>query len=624
MADTDLARSLQGAAGTHSAGAPEDADARPDPSGAAASADAEHAEPGQPADAVAPAGAEAADVAGPTAVVDRAGSSAVMFGPYRIEELIGRGGMGEIHRAFDTVRKRHVALKRLPGGLAADPVFRARFRTEAALAAGLNEPHIIPVHDHGEIDDQLYLDMRLVEGPDLATLLRREGRLAPERAVAVVGQVADALDAAHATGLVHRDIKPGNVLVTRPAAAGTDAGDGSHRDFVYIADFGIARAVDGSRSASLTSTGTTMGSLDYVAPERFGTTHGDHRADIYALGCLLYESLTGERPFQVEGVPALINAHISTPPPAPSAARPELPPAFDAVIARAMAKDPDDRYPSAGALAAAARAALRGVPFEDPVATPTHLKMQDPYVPVAVGAGVGPVRAAKAAPVRPAAGAGRSRELIPPRRRRVLVVLAAVATVAVLVAAGVATQLVGRHTAGGSVVGDRQVAADPFAFHPASPPAPTSAPASPGPVRPAPVAAAPVVAAPAQQAPAVPQAPAVAQPPAVQQPVERAAAVQPAPAQPAPAIAQPAPPAQQEPPAPQQRPVRQVQPIVEGAPAAPPAQPAPAQPAPAQPAPAQPAPAQPAPANRRPPNRRRSPSRRRRPRPRRRQGRSRA
>ena len=173
--------------------------------------------------------------------------------------------------------------------LAADPTFQARFRAEAALAAKLHEPHVIPIHDFGEIDGQLYIDMRLVEGPDLAHLLPESGPLPAQRVVDIVTQVATALDAAHTAGLVHRDIKPGNVLIVR------SEGD-VPTDFVYVADFGIARALDGSTSGSLTSTGTTVGSLDYIAPERFGNDHGDRRADIYALGCVLYEALTAEKP----------------------------------------------------------------------------------------------------------------------------------------------------------------------------------------------------------------------------------------------------------------------------------------------------------------------------------------
>ena len=276
-----------------------------------------------------------------------------IFGPYRLQELIGRGGMGEIYRAYDTAHGRVVALKRLPAALAVDPVFQARFRSEAALAARLHEPHVIPIHDFGEIDGQLYIDMRLVEGPDLAAVLQR-GPLPPHRVVDIITQVASALDAAHAAGLVHRDIKPANILITGPDS-GTSGGD-----FVYVADFGIARAVDGSASGSLTSTGNMVGSLDYIAPERFDRDPGDRRVDIYALGCVLFQALTGRRPFPVEGLPALINAHLNTPPPAASTLRPSVPAGLDAVIARAMAKHPDHRYPTAAALAVDARRALDG------------------------------------------------------------------------------------------------------------------------------------------------------------------------------------------------------------------------------------------------------------------------
>jgi serine/threonine kinase PknH len=302
-------------------------------------------------DAAVPPPEPGAYVPGPRGEVEPPQES--MFGPYRLQELIGRGGMGEIYRAYDTAHGRVVALKRLPAPLAADPVFQARFRSEAALAARLHEPHVIPIHDFGEIDGQLYIDMRLVEGPDLATVLDR-GPLPPHRVVDIITQVASALDAAHAAGLVHRDIKPANILITGPDS-GTSGGD-----FVYVADFGIARAVDGSASGSLTSTGTMVGSLDYIAPERFDRDPGDRRVDIYALGCVLFQALTSRRPFPVEGLPAIINAHLNTPPPAASGLRPSVPAGLDAVIARAMAKNPDHRYPTAAALAVDARRALDG------------------------------------------------------------------------------------------------------------------------------------------------------------------------------------------------------------------------------------------------------------------------
>ena len=353
------------------------------------------------------------------------------FGPYQLQEVIGRGGMGEVYRAYDTSRGRVVALKRLPASLAVDPTFQARFRAEAALAARLHEPHVIPIHDFGEIDGQLYIDMRLVDGPDLAHILKQNGPLPARRVVEIVTQVAAALDAAHAAGLVHRDIKPGNVLVIE-----SEAGD----DFVYVADFGIARAVDGSMSSSLTTTGATVGSMDYVAPERFAGGHGDRRADVYALGCVLYEALTAQRPFPVEGLPAVINAHLNTPPPAPTARRPNLPAGLDAVVAHAMAKNPDDRYPSAGALAADARRALDdGTVVAACTATSGSggSGVPAPMAPAAYALHTGPTHVI-ASPARVPAAPESARW----SRRRALTVLAAIATVLVLAGAVVATQLI--------------------------------------------------------------------------------------------------------------------------------------------------------------------------------------
>ncbi|WP_300009689.1 serine/threonine-protein kinase [Pseudonocardia sp.] len=272
------------------------------------------------------------------------------FGRYRLEELVGRGGMGEVYRAVDTVHDRVVALKRLPAHLASDEEFRARFRKEATVASRLTEPHIVPIHDFGEIDGRLYLDMRLVTGRDLAAVLAAEGPLAPARAVSIVAQVASALDAAHGSGLLHRDVKPANVLVT-----GTPGGE-----FAYLADFGIARAVDGSGDAALTATGATVGTLGYMAPERFLGDRVDHRADVYALACVLVELLTGQLPFAGTG-PALMHAHMAAEPPAPSRLRAQVPAGLDEVVARGMAKRPDNRYASAGAFAAAATQAVAPV-----------------------------------------------------------------------------------------------------------------------------------------------------------------------------------------------------------------------------------------------------------------------
>jgi serine/threonine protein kinase len=275
------------------------------------------------------------------------------FGPYRLETLIGRGGMGEVYRAFDTVTDRVVALKRLHPHLGTDAEFQARFRRESKLAARLRDPHVIPIHSFGEIDGRLYIDMRLVEGTDLATLLTEHGALPPARAVTIVAQIAGALDAAHADGLVHRDVKPSNVLL---ATTRMD-------DYAYLVDFGIAHA---TAATKLTSTGIIIGTMDYMAPEQFLHGNGDHRVDIYSLACLLHESLTGHRPFPGDGLPAQMYAHINLPPPRPTDQQAGIPTGLDEVVARGMAKDPDQRYRSAGALADAAHTALTHTPRSTP------------------------------------------------------------------------------------------------------------------------------------------------------------------------------------------------------------------------------------------------------------------
>ncbi|MEU3647302.1 protein kinase [Lentzea sp. NPDC034063] len=265
------------------------------------------------------------------------------FGPYRIEQLLGRGGMGEVHRAYDTAHDRFVALKRLSPGYHDDEDYRARFRREARIVARLREPHVIPIHAYGEIDDRLYLDMRLVEGSDLSDLIRDQ-TLDPARAVRIVDQVASALDAAHADGLVHRDVKPSNILVTSG-------------DFVYLVDFGIARSVSPS-ATGLTASGSVVGTLDYMAPERFESGLVDGRADIYALACVLFACLAGRRPFTADSTAAQIWAHMNEAPPKASPLNPAVPAALDDVIAKGMAKNPADRYATAGALAQAAAQAL--------------------------------------------------------------------------------------------------------------------------------------------------------------------------------------------------------------------------------------------------------------------------
>lgn len=372
------------------------------------------------------------------------------FGPYRLEALIGRGGMGEVHRAVDTVHERTVALKRLVPELAGIPAFVARFRREAALLARLNEPHVVPVHDFGEIDGRLYLDMRFVEGEDLATILHRTGPLPPGRAVDIIGQIAGALDAAHAAGLIHRDIKPGNALITP---------DG----FVYLVDFGIARAIEAS--VSLTVTGAAVGTPDYMAPECFAGVRVDGRADVYALACVLHEALTGLPPFPAFGPVPVMSAHLSQEPPRASLQRAGVPAALDAVIAHGMAKDPAVRFPTAGALASAARTALTAAPAadgQDVAGPPAHAgNGRDAAGPTLVV----PPATSGWDPTRPiAAGVSQARPAGSPHRRRhrlvggaVLTVVAALVTVAVV----------------------RTSSAVPTAPSAAAPPAPTAVRAAP-------------------------------------------------------------------------------------------------------------------------------------------------
>jgi serine/threonine protein kinase len=260
---------------------------------------------------------------------------------YELIELLGRGGMGEVWKAYDTAMNRVVALKVLPGNLADDAQYQARFRREAQAAASLDEPHIVPIHDFGEIDGRLYVTMRLIDGKTISDLLVN-GPLAPQRAVSIVEQIAAALGAAHRIGLVHRDVKPSNILVTED-------------DFAYLIDFGIARAAEATK---LTSTGATIGTLAYMAPERFTTDRDDARADIYALTCVLHECLTGSQPFPGDSLERQISSHLTMPPPRPSTMQPGISPQMDQVIATGMAKSPDQRYATTRDLAVAARAAL--------------------------------------------------------------------------------------------------------------------------------------------------------------------------------------------------------------------------------------------------------------------------
>jgi hypothetical protein len=270
------------------------------------------------------------------------------FAGYRIERSLGRGGMGVLYLAVEPGLERRVALKLIAPEAAADEVFARRFAEESKIAASIEHPNVVPIYAAGEEDDVPFIAMRYVSGSDLGRRLAREGRLGPAMAARLISQVGNGLDAIHAAGLVHRDVKPANVLLA--------GGDGE--DHAYITDFGVARNV--ATQSGLTQTGRFVGTLDYVAPEQISGGVVDARADVYALGCLLFKLLTGEVPYPRDGEAARLYAHLNDPPPAPSLHATEVPMALDDVAIRAMSKEPDDRYPSAGDLGRAAVAALSG------------------------------------------------------------------------------------------------------------------------------------------------------------------------------------------------------------------------------------------------------------------------
>lgn len=275
-----------------------------------------------------------------------------VFAGYRIVRRIGAGGMGAVYLAEHPRLPRRDALKILDPALGADAEFRARFEREAELAARLEHPNVVSIYDRGAEGEVLWIAMRYVDGVDAAELVRRgPAVLTARRAVRIIAAAARGLDAAHRGGLLHRDVKPANILVST-------ADDGS--DAVRITDFGIARSLDAS--ASPTTTGSVLASWAYAAPEQLTGAPLDHRADVYSLGCTLYEMLTGTVPFGPRTPAASLQAHLYEPPPRPSRANPALPPAIDEVVARAMAKNPAARYDSCGELAAAAIRALEPQP----------------------------------------------------------------------------------------------------------------------------------------------------------------------------------------------------------------------------------------------------------------------
>jgi YVTN family beta-propeller protein len=291
----------------------------------------------------------------------------------RLEDEIGRGGMGVVYRATEESLQRTVALKLIAPELTTNPDFRERFKRESRLAASIEHPNVIPVYAAGEADELLYLVMRYVPGTDLRAVLEREGALEPSRAARIVAQVASALAAAHRKGLIHRDVKPANVLIER---------DGGH-EHAYLTDFGIARDVGGA--TALTRTGMLVGTLDYIAPERLEDRGGNGRSDIYALGCVLFEALTGRVPFPRDSDVAKMYAHMNEPVPSVRGVRPEVPGPLAEVTTKAMAKNPEERFATADELATTLRAEATTLSGERPVTTPdpTALSPTRPVPPAA-------------------------------------------------------------------------------------------------------------------------------------------------------------------------------------------------------------------------------------------------
>jgi serine/threonine-protein kinase len=365
---------------------------------------------------------------------------------YRVEALIGRGGMAVVYRAEDLRLGRKVALKLLAPELSSDLRFRQRFSRESRLAASIDHPNILPIYEAGEADGVLYLVMRYVVGFDLKVLLEREGPLEPMRALALFGQVASALDMAHAHGLVHRDVKPGNILVA--SGAGPD-----YPDHVYLTDFGLTKR--STSQSGITTAGHFLGTVSYVSPEQISGKPVSNRTDVYSLGCVVYEALTGTLPFEREEEVATLWAHLVEPSAPASTRRSDLPPALDAVLSRALAKLPEERWPSCrefiGAIhqvvagPASQRSGTQAVPAPS---RPAEVVMAEPAAAAEPAGATGPVRSGPvqsgpAAPSRP----GRSSAAVeapapappsaPPRRRpRAKLVLAVALPLLVLAAAG--------------------------------------------------------------------------------------------------------------------------------------------------------------------------------------------
>jgi hypothetical protein len=347
-----------------------------------------------------------------------------VFAGNRIEGLAGRGGMGVVFRATELSLDRVVALKLIAPALAGDPDFRARFLRESRAAASIEHPNVLPIYRAGELDDELYIVMRYVDGQDLRTLVRASGSLPPAFVAEIVAQVGSALDAAHARGLVHRDVKPANVLL---------AAD----DHVYLTDFGLAKRMESTAAAALSRPGGWVGTLGYVAPEQIRGDRVDARTDVYALGCILVHALTGKPPYMRDSEEATLWAHLHAPPPGSADGVPE---AFAGVVARALAKDPAERYPSAGDLGRAALAAAGAKPAPGPernvargAAAPEGIEESA----IAASAETTRLSPPAEAPTTPAPTAVLPSPPPPSRARRLLPALGAIAVAVIAIVVGV-------------------------------------------------------------------------------------------------------------------------------------------------------------------------------------------
>ena len=314
------------------------------------------------------------------------------FGGYRLESLIGHGGMSIVYRAQHLSLERTVALKLLAPQLSEDEAFRERFLRESRMAAGLDHPNVIPIFEAGEEEGVFFIAMRYVDGLDLKTVLKREGPLPLDRTSSIIGQVANALEAAHAKGLVHRDVKPANILIASRFGQ-------EETDHVYLSDFGVVKH---GASRPLTQTGMFVGTAEYASPEQIEGKELDGRADVYALGCVLYECLTGDPAYDKDSEVALMYAHLLEPPPVAGAKRPDLPPEVDVVVAKAMAKARDDRFQSPRELAVALREAI-GAPATSAGATQLSPESGSPTVLAGSGAGAPPAEPEPPSTVAPAA-----------------------------------------------------------------------------------------------------------------------------------------------------------------------------------------------------------------------------